>query len=145
MTHDSTTYKALAMAGTLPFVACALLPLLGIASVPYLGPLDTVVASYGLAIVCFIAGTHWGSYLSGQSPDTGNLFVRSNAVFLAAWFAYVGTSINWAIGIQVLAFLALLLIDRRLKNDGIILQQYFRIRTTATLIAVFSLVIVLAQ
>ena len=145
MIQDSKTYTSLALAGTIPFIACALLPVLGYDSVSYLGPLDEVVASYGLAIVCFLAGAHWGTYLSGRSADSLNLFIISNAIFLAAWFAYVGADVKWAIGTQVLAFLTLLFIDMRLKRSDIISAAYFRVRSVATLIATISLLIVLTQ
>ena len=52
--QDTKIYKALALAGTTPFIASALLPLLGHDSLPYLGPMDLLVASYGLAIVCLL-------------------------------------------------------------------------------------------
>ena len=145
MIQDSKTYTALALAGTIPFIACALLPLLGYESVSFLGPLDEVVASYGLAIVCFLAGAHWGTYLSGRSADSLNLFVISNVIFLAAWFAYVGADVKWAIGTQVLAFLTLLFIDMRLKHSDVISSAYFRVRSAATLIATISLLIILTQ
>jgi hypothetical protein len=145
MIQDSKLYTALALAGTLPFIASALLPLLGHDSLPHLGPLDQVVASYGLAIVCFLAGAHWGVYLSGRSTGSLNLFIISNVIFLAVWFAYVGAGINIAIGIQVAAFLALLFIDLRLKNSDVISAAYFQVRMMATMIAVVSLLVVVAQ
>ena len=142
MIQDSKLYTALALAGTIPFIAAALLPLLGYDSLPHLGPLDQVVASYGLAIVCFLAGAHWGTCLSGRSADSLNLFVISNAIFLAVWFAYVGAGVRTAIGVQIFAFLALLLIDRRLRTGDVISATYLRVRTVATLIAVLALLIV---
>jgi hypothetical protein len=145
MIQDSKLYTALALAGTLPFIASALLPLLGHDSLPHLGPLDQVVASYGLAIVCFLAGAHWGVYLSGRSTGSLNLFIISNVIFLAVWFAYVGAGIKIAIGIQVVAFLALLFIDLRLKNSDVISAAYFQVRMMATMIAVVSLLVVVAQ
>ena len=105
-------------------------------SLPHLGPLDQLVASYGLAIVCFLAGAHWGTFLSGRSAGSLNLFVISNAIFLAVWFAYVGAGVQTAIGMQIVAFLALLLIDLRLRTGDVISATYLRVRTAATLIAV---------
>jgi len=145
MIQETKTYTALALAGTIPFIACALLPLLGYDSIRYLGSLDKVVASYGLAIVCFLAGAHWGTYLSGRSADSLNLFITSNVIFLAVWFAYVGADIKWSIGTQVLAFLTLLFIDLRLKRSDVITNVYFRVRSVATLIATISLLVVLTQ
>ena len=143
--QDSKTYTILALAGTIPFVACALLPLIGYSALPYVGSLDTVVASYGLAIVCFLAGTHWGIFLSGRSPGSLNLFIVSNVVFLAVWFAYIGGSLKQAIVIQLLAFVALLLIDRRLKASDVTTASYYRVRAVATAVAVVSLAFILTQ
>lgn len=145
MIQETKTYTALALAGTIPFIACALLPLLGYDSIRYLGSLDKVVASYGLAIICFLSGAHWGTYLSGRSADSLNLFITSNVIFLAVWFAYVGADMKWAIGTQVLAFLTLLFIDLRLKRSDVISNAYFRVRSVATLIATISLLVVLTQ
>ena len=143
MIQDTKLYTALALAGTIPFIASALLPLLGHDSLPYLGPLDQLVASYGLAIVCFLAGAHWGTYLAGRSTNSLNLFVTSNAIFLAAWFAYVGAGVKTAIGVQIFAFLALLLIDLRLRSGDVISSAYFRVRAVATLVAIVSLLFVI--
>ncbi len=143
--QDTRVYTALALAGTIPFIAGALLPVLGHDALPFLGSLDQLLASYGLAIVCFLAGAHWGTYLSGRCAESLNLFVISNAIFLAVWFAYVGTDVKTAIGVQIFAFVALLLTDRRLRIDDVISAVYFRVRSTATLIAIVSLLIVIAQ
>jgi len=145
MMQNTKLYTALALAGTIPFIAAALLPLLGYDSLPHVGPLDQLVASYGLAIVCFLAGAHWGTYLAGRSLSSLNLFVTSNAIFLAAWFAYVGAGVQAAIGMQIVALLALLLIDFRLKTGDVISATYLRVRTAATLIAIVSLLIVIAR
>lgn len=141
--QNHSLYVPLALAGTLPFVACALLPLIGIGSIPPFGALDVVASSYGLAIICFLAGAHWGSYLSGQVESSFNLFAISNAIFLAVWFAHIGASLKWAIATQIVAFMLLLFIDYRLRGDAVISEHYFRIRSIATLIAVVSLLVIL--
>lgn len=143
--QDSKTYTALALAGTIPFIGCAMLPLLGYDSLPRLGSLDQLAASYGLAIVCFLAGAHWGTYLSGRSADSLDLFVISNVIFLAVWFAYVGAGVKSALGTQIFAFLTLLFIDMRLRAVDVISANYFRVRTVATVIAIVSLLIVIAR
>jgi hypothetical protein len=145
MMQTTKTYTALALAGTIPFIAAAVLPLLGHDSLPYLGPLDQLAASYGLAIVCFLAGAHWGTYLAGRSADSLNLFITSNVIFLAVWFAYIGAGLNTAISIQILALLTLLFIDLRLTASSVISAMYFRVRAVATSIAVVSLLAVIAQ
>lgn len=145
MLHNTNLYAALAIAGTIPFIAGALLPLLGYPSLPLVGPTDQLVVSYGLAIVCFLTGAHWGIYLLGRSVGSINLFITSNAILLAAWFAYIGTGVKVAIGMLVIALLILLYIDRRLASGGVISAHYFHIRTVATLIATVSLLLVIAR
>lgn len=136
-------YFGLAVAGTLPFVACALLPLFGIESVPLLGRLDELASAYGLAIVCFLAGAHWGNYLLARDDAPFNLFLTSNVIFLFAWFAYVGASLAWAIVAQLVALLLLLAIDYRLKTGGVVSGDYFSARLVATVIAGVSLLFIL--
>ena len=138
------TRALLAIAGTIPFIAGALLPLLGYRSLPVVGSTDQLVASYGLAIVCFLTGAHWGTYLAGRSVDSLNLFITSNVILLAAWFAYIGTAIKVALSIQVIALLVLLYIDRLLAAGSVISAHYLRIRTEATTIATVSLLVVIA-
>ena len=137
--QDHKLYTLLTLAGTLPFIACALLPLLGIDSIPPLGNLHALANSYGLAIICFLCGTHWGTYLSGQVTGSLNLFAISNALFLAVWFAFMSASLAWSIAIQAIAFLLLLVIDYRLLEGGTISKNYFQIRGVATVIAVVAL------
>lgn len=139
----SKLYSILALTGTAPFVACALLPLIGIDTLPVLGPLDFLASTYGLAIICFLAGAHWGTYLYGQSRTPFNLFVSSNVVLLAVWFAFIGANLAWSIVVQIIAFQILLFIDFRLNQGAIISTRYLRIRFVATLIATVSLLVVL--
>ena len=141
--ESTRLYSLLAITGTLPFVACAVLPLTGVDAIPPFGDLHQLASSYALAIVTFLAGAHWGTYLSTAETPTLNLFVSSNVVFLVAWFAFVATSIGWAIVTQIVALVFLLLVDYRLMQSGLISGHYFRIRSTATAIAIISLSIIL--
>ncbi len=145
MSDYAKTFAPLALAGTLPFVACALLPLAGVVSVPYLGALDRVVAAYGLAIVCFLAGALWGSCLNQRSVASPAIFIGSNAIFLAVWFTYLGASVDVAILTQLVALLVLLLVDHELRKKDVISHAYFRLRAKATIVAVVSLLLVLAR
>ena len=88
--QDRKLYTLLTLVGTLPFTACALMLMSGTDSIAPLGSLDAVANSYGLAIICFLCGAHWGTYLSGQFAGSPNLFATSNAIFLAVWFAFIG-------------------------------------------------------
>lgn len=132
-------FQGLAFAGALPFIACAVALLAGVDSLARLGPLDVLAGSYGLAIVSFLAGTHWAFQLLRFSETPYNLFIASNIVFLSVWFAWVLGSLSLALSAQVIAFGYLLLVDYRLSAAGITRPAYFRARSTATAAAMLSL------
>ncbi len=132
----------LAFAGALPFVACALLPLFGTASIAPLGPLDAVAGSYGLGILSFIAGTHWAFQLLRRGDTPFDLFISSNVTFLLVWISWLIAPLNWALAIQALCFVSLLHIDRELSLRGVTSGHYFRIRSLATGAASLSLLII---
>ena len=141
--NDRRLYSLLAYAGVTPFVACALLPLVGIVSIPPFGPLDQLVNTYGLAIVCFLSGIHWATYLANKDDLPFNLMISSNAVFLLAWFGFVGGALSASLVIQIASLAILLLIDSRLRAAALISAHYFRVRVTATSLAIASLIVVL--
>jgi hypothetical protein len=136
-------YSLLAYAGVTPFVACALLPLAGIVSIPLFGPLDELVNSYGLAIICFLSGIHWATYLARKDDLPFNLMISSNVVFLLTWFAFVLGELAVSISVQIASLAILLFIDWRLRSTAIITAEYFRVRFTATSLAIASLTVVL--
>lgn len=142
--QSNRLYSVLALTGATPFVACAVLPLLGISSIPWFGALDVIASSYGLAIICFLAGAHWATFLYKQYETPFNLFVTSNVVFLAVWFTFVITSLAAALLTQVVAFLFLLFVDYRMVGSGLISSHYFRVRAAATALAVVSLLTIIA-
>lgn len=136
-------YTLLACAGALPFLAAALLPLVGINSVPFAGSLTAVAASYGLAIASFMAGTHWGLFLGAPKRSPVNLFLSSNAVVLLVWFAYLSGHMLLVLSVQMIAFALLLAVDLRLSRAGIIEPDYFRVRAIVTVMVLVSLGVVL--
>ena len=132
-------YTTLALAGTLPFAACALLAVSGL-SLPWLtvAPHD-IVNAYGLGILSFLAGSHWGTYLYRSNESPINLMIASNLLFLAAWFAFVFAGRSFATATQIAVFVALLAVDDQLRRGALIDSHYFRVRSAATLVAVLSL------
>ena len=142
---DSRTYSLLTMAGVTPFVACALLPLLGVDSLEYVGPLDRLAALYGLAIVSFLTGIHWATQIYELQQSSFNLLLASNVVFLFTWFAFVLGNLDVALAAQVLALLVLLGVDRWLHGSGLISKHYLSVRTVATSLAVISLLIIILR
>ena len=130
--QDSKIYSMLAMAGVMPFVACALLPLIGIESIEPLGGLDRLAATYGLAIVSFLTGIHWATQIYEPQESPFNLLLVSNVVFLFVWFAFVLGRLEIALGAQLVALLVLLGVDRWLHTTGLISRHYLGVRTVAT-------------
>jgi hypothetical protein len=139
---DSRIYSMLAMAGVTPFVACAVLPLVGIESIPGFGDLDRLAATYGLAIVSFLTGIHWATQIYEPQESPFNLLLVSNVVFLLAWFAFVLGDLQIALGAQLIALLVLLGIDRWLYTTGLITRHYLNVRSVATTLAAVSLLVI---
>jgi len=140
---DSKIYSILAIAGTAPFIACAILTLAGIYSVEPFGRLDALAATYGLGIISFLAGTHWATCLYKAAITPFNLFISSNGLFLTVWFVYVLAGVGPVLLTQFLAFVILLLIDYRLLRVGLISEHYFGVRAMATALASVSLLVIL--
>ena len=137
-------YTSLTYAGALPFVAAAAMPWLGIDKIPNVGSFDFVAQTYGLAIICFLAGAHWGTYLYHRDQSPTNLFLTSNVIVLAVWFAFLLNAAAISLFVQVLAFLYLLFVDFRLLQAGLLIDYYFRMRVTVTILVVASLIVTIA-
>ncbi|MDX1499457.1 MAG: DUF3429 domain-containing protein [Woeseiaceae bacterium] len=128
--------RILALAGALPFVAGAFMAMAGL-DTPV--PAALLTSSYGLAIVSFLCGVHWGTFLYRADAAPVNLFVSSNAVVVGTWLAWLLAPLGVVLGAQVFAFLALLFIDQRLLAAGLLTQHYFVTRVEATALAVLSI------
>jgi hypothetical protein len=137
--------RRLAYAGALPFLACALLPWLGVDAIPPLGALNNIAALYTLAIVSFMAGAHWGIALYQPSiAEPIHLFLSSNAVTITIWLAFLVTTPDITLLIGVLAFLYLLWIDYRLYRMHRITADYWQTRCHVTAGVVISLLLIIA-
>lgn len=142
--NKRSTYTLLTLTGAVPFVAAGVLPLLGYSEIAPIGNVGAAGLSYGLAILCFLAGVHWATYLYDVESNSGDLFIASNAVVLAVWIPYLFAPASVVAGIMILAFLVLLFIDSRLRRLGVIDGHYFSMRVTATSLAVLSLAMIAA-
>ena len=137
---DSKQYAALAYAGTLPFIACAVLPWIGIPAVAGIGSCAYIAATYGVAIVSFMAGTHWGTFLYQADSLPLNLLLTSNAITVAAWLSLILTPVAVSLAVTAAAFLLLLAIDFRLARAGLLTADYLQTRRNVTLI-VFAMLL----
>lgn len=138
-------YPVLTYAGLLPFIGCALLPFAGIRELRGLGSVDFIAATYGLAIVCFLCGAHWGTSLYNRTAAPDNLLVTSNVIVVACWIAFLAGAPAVTLFALILAFLSLLFIDYRLLKAGLLTDYYFRMRATATGVGVIALAIIIVM
>lgn len=134
--HTFLTYS-----GTIPFVVSSILLLLNINSIPYLGYTLAALCLYGLVILSFMAGSLWGLHL-GPNRDMGpTLPLLSNATAIVLWVSFLTVSPLTMILLQILVFLALLLLDLKLLGGGVISSSYYKLRFRATLVVVICLAI----
>lgn len=136
--RDICLLRWLPFAGALPFVFGALAMLMGLNTLPVLGSVQEMVLAYGLAILSFMAGVHWGQHLSGLNCRT-NLLVTSNVITVSAWLGYLTLApYQFAILLMEL-FVALLLVDRQLSALGSLNSAYAQTRHGVTILVVLSL------
>lgn len=133
----------LAYMGTLPFVAGAVLISLGIEQLFFINDMTAMVNSYGLIIVVFMSGIHWGNYISDNKCNSINLLLTSNVITLISWFAFLFTPAEGALIIYCIAFLTLLYIDSRLLLLKVITHHYYKLRFSITSIVIISLLWIL--
>jgi hypothetical protein len=138
--HDRLT-RILAFAGAFPFVAAAILLVEGSSAPELLAWVRTAVTAYALIILSFMAGTHWGQALGGVQSRV-NLFLASNAVALAGWFAFLLLEPRLFFAVVAVLFAALLMIDRGLAAEGLIPPGYAGTRTVVTALVIVSLALI---
>jgi Protein of unknown function (DUF3429) len=96
------------------------------------------LSGYGLVILGFMAGVHWGQHLSG-TPSSWNLPFASNAIALAAWFGWMLLSPRWYFLLLAALFAILLAVDSSLRGSGAISAAYWRTRVQVTIIVAIAL------
>ncbi|MEO1037697.1 MAG: DUF3429 domain-containing protein [Pseudomonadota bacterium] len=132
----SAIVPTLTFLGLVPFVAAAALVVIGVESLPYLGPIEPLLASYTLLIVSFMAGTHWGLSVARGGRQPAPLFLASILVALTAWFAFLFAPLQAALVIDAAALIVLLVSEHRYAGYFKISDDYLRLRTQVSAIAV---------
>ncbi len=137
----------LTFAGTIPFIACAVLITMGVDAIRGLGETEHVLAVYGLVIATFMAGAHWGNHLSLADDNSWavKLPIFSNVIALALWIGFLSLSNVGFIWLLIIGFIGLLVIDYGLSGAQIISPDYFKVRKYVTLIVVISLLVAVMQ
>ncbi len=135
--------QGLVYAGSLPFLACALLAWTGpIAGLSSLDPV-AVAIGYGAVIASFIAGIHWAVQLFAGERCGDNLLIASNVVALLAWGALLIGGV-WGLALLMVCFATLFALDRRLHRRGIWPTWFLRLRRNITAIVTCALLVTIA-
>ena len=139
MLVQTPIYKYLALVGTLPFIICTLFFISPSSNIGTTAWVEMALHSYGLVIVTFMCGTHWGLYLFTHPQCSINLFIISNLITLVCWFCYLSEHGTIILLSQICAFIVLLAIDRHLQQKEIIHMDYYKTRRNITAIVVLTL------
>ena len=134
--------------GALPFIAGALLSLLSIDTLPWLGSVVHIVSVYALVISVFMAGILWGVTLQVNTDNfLGQVnFLISNVLALTIWFVYlIYPDSHSFLLTTVVAFLCLLMLDTKLIKRQLISSSYYRARKRVSAIVITSLLVIMAS
>ena len=134
--------------GALPFIAGALLSLLSIDTLPWLGSVVHIVSVYALVISVFMAGILWGVTLQVNTDNfLGQVnFLISNVLALTIWFVYlIYPDSHSFLLTTVVAFLWLLMLDAKLIKQQLISSSYYRVRKRVSAIVIMSLLVIMAS
>ncbi|MBC8048801.1 MAG: DUF3429 domain-containing protein [Chitinophagales bacterium] len=141
MDRTRRLYAALTYLGTLPFISSALLMAFDIANIPYLGAPMEVARSYGLVIVSFMAGAHWGQQIALKAATPINLHITSVFISLCAWISHLLLPHGAFMLVLIVLFAGLLVIDVRLHRYGVIDRHYLETRCGVTGIVITALLV----
>ena len=136
------TFYYLIYAGTIPFILCSICFSAGIKSIYLLGSVDKILSAYGLVILSFLSGSHWGQHLYINRRIWGcTLPVLSNIIAVLLCFSFLVLDFKKLVAIFVAAFIILLIIDHRLFQMHLISDHYFQTRCFVSAIVIISLII----
>lgn len=136
------TFYYLIYAGTIPFILCSICFSAGIKSIYLLGSVDKILSAYGLVILSFLSGSHWGQHLYINRRIWGcTLPVLSNIIAVLLCFSFLVLDFKKLVAIFVAAFIILLIIDHRLFQMHLISDHYFQTRCFVSAIVIVSLII----
>ena len=129
---------ALGLAGLLPFCAAPLLIYLDPGRGDYY---VTLIASYTLAIICFLVGSWWGVALIRRSSRA---LLASNAVVIVAFFGHALLPTPAFLLLCAALYPATVLVERRARIFQAQPPYYARLRLQLTAVATVSLLLTAA-
>ena len=129
----------LTYAGSIPFLLGAFLLIADIGTQKSISNIQHLLSVYGLVIGSFMAGTLWGQQLDENSGWQRYVLLCSNTIALALWAAFVIFSFTSLMVAYAISFLALLLVDYQLSENGMSNVAYFKLRFRVTIIVVLAI------
>ena len=126
--------------GCIPFILLAILLVFEVNLLPCFGETTQVLQAYGLVIASFMAGIHWGQYISGVNDFSIYLPITSNIIALLVWVSFLLMPIEWNLITLIFVFTLLLLIDLIFIEKKYRSQLYLCSRIVVTTLVLFSLI-----
>lgn len=134
----NTLAQILTYSGTLPLVGAVILTFFPIAGLDA----QTIAKTYSAIIISFLCGIHWSVYLFFEDKCPRNLLITSNSVALLAWGSLLLNNSAITLILQIICFVYLLTLDKKLFDVSILPNWFFHLRRNATIIVVLCLSII---
>lgn len=139
MNKNHRLHHILPFAGLIPFVLVAVLTVLGVAWLPYLGSVMEVGVVYGLVIASFMCGNLWGQSLRVEARFQGRLIVVSNLLAVGLWLGFLVLPQGVMLAVLSGFFLLLLLIEFNEFRGGRLQRGYMFTRLWVTVVVIVCL------
>ena len=135
----STLSKYLTYLGTIPFIGISYLltSKTGDHKIELFSfDFETIISIYTIAIVSFIAGSHWGY----KSNSTSSIMIplSSNLIVLAVWISYLFLFFELFLYVSSTLLVLLLVVDKLMFEASVINKNYLKHRVIATSIVLLS-------
>jgi len=141
---------ALTYLGAIPFLIAAFIGLSPYINIPEsLGgeivfsgfKAKTLIHTYAVVILSFLAGIQWGISLNHDKPN--KYLMASNLLAILAWFSLMAFASKLAISFLLCGFIIALLVDRVAYKNQLIPTWFWHLRKKISLIVCVSFLIVL--
>ena len=135
----STLSKYLTYLGTLPFIGTSYLLTTKIGNNRielFNFDFETIISIYTIAIVSFIAGSHWG--YKANSTSSIMIPLSSNLIVLAIWVSYLFLFFELFLYVSSTLLVLLLVVDKLMFEASVINKNYLKHRVIATSIVLLS-------
>ena len=125
-------YPYLIYAGMIPYFISSFLFIMNLESLPVLGDLEKALSIYNLIIISFLSGSHWGQSLKLEKRWSFYLPFTSTGIALFIGFSCLMLSFRIFLCAFFISLTLLLWIDKKLLQEEIFSQDYFKVRLIAT-------------